>query len=79
MSYSKGDSFAAIESVKAASEIYMPISGEITDVNTSLVEVPETLNEDVYENGWLVKIKATGDESEQDDLLEYEDYKEEVE
>ncbi len=77
--YSKGDSFAAVESVKAASEIYMPISGEVTDVNTALVESPETLNEDVYEKGWLVKINPTGDTSEQDDLLEYEDYKEEVE
>lgn len=79
VSFSKGDSFAAIESVKAASEIYMPISGEVIDVNTALVEAPETLNEDVYENGWLIKIKATGDASEQDDLLEYSDYKEEVE
>ncbi len=77
--YSKGDSFAAIESVKAASEIYMPISGEIVEANTAIVETPETLNEDVYENGWLVKIKATADASELDDLLEYEDYKEEVE
>ena len=77
--YSKGESFAAIESVKAASEIYLPISGEIVEVNTNLVETPELLNEDVYENGWLVKIKATGDTSEQDDLMEYEDYKEEVE
>lgn len=76
--FAKGESFAAIESVKAASEIYMPISGEVVDVNTALVETPESLNEDVYENGWLVKIKATGDESEQTDLLEYEDYKEEV-
>jgi len=79
VSFSKGDSFAAIESVKAASEIYMPISGEVIDVNTALVEAPETLNEDVYENGWLIKIKATRDASEQDDLLEYSDYKEEVE
>ncbi len=77
--FAKGDSFAAIESVKAASEIYMPISGEIIDVNTALVEAPETLNEDVYEKGWLVKINSTGDASEQDDLLEYSDYKEEVE
>ena len=76
--YSKGDSFAAVESVKAASEIYMPISGKVIDVNTSLVETPEALNEDVYENGWLVKIEATGDASEQNDLLEYNDYKEEV-
>jgi len=77
--YSKGDSFAAIESVKAASEIYMPISGEVIDVNTTLVDTPEKLNEDVYETGWLVKIKATADDSELDDLLEYSDYKEEVE
>ena len=76
--FAKGESFAAIESVKAASEIYMPISGEVISVNTELVEAPETLNEDVYEGGWLIKIKATGDESEQADLLEYEDYKEEV-
>lgn len=77
-SFAKGESFAAVESVKAASEIYMPISGEVVDVNADLVETPETLNDDVYENGWLVKIKATGNETEQDDLLEYEDYKEEV-
>ncbi len=79
VSYSKGDSFAAVESVKAASEIYMPVSGKILEVNTKMVETPELLNEDVYEAGWLVKIKASGDLSEQDDLLEYEDYKEEVE
>ena len=76
--YSKGDAFGAVESVKAASEIYMPVSGEILEVNTSLVDAPEKLNEDVYETGWLVKIKATGDDSEQNDLLEYSDYKEEV-
>ncbi len=78
VSYSKGDSFAAVESVKAASEIYMPISGKILEVNTKIVENPEILNEDVYEEGWLVKVKALGDTSEQDDLLEYEDYREEV-
>ena len=77
--FAKGDTFATIESVKAASEIYMPISGTILEVNTALVDAPETLNEDVYEQGWLVKVKATGDISEQDDLLEYEDYKEELE
>lgn len=77
--FSKGDTFATIESVKAASEIYMPISGTILEVNADLVDAPETLNEDVYDQGWLVKVKATGDISEQDDLLEYEDYKEELE
>lgn len=78
MSFSKGDSFATIESVKAASEIYLPISGEVVAVNTSLADTPEILNEDVYESGWLVKISATGEEDEQNDLMEYEDYKEEV-
>ena len=77
--FAKGDTFATIESVKAASEIYMPISGTILEVNTALVDAPETLNEDVYDQGWLVKVKATGDISEQDDLLEYEDYTEELE
>ncbi len=77
--FAKGDTFATIESVKAASEIYMPISGTILEVNADLVDAPETLNEDVYDQGWLVKVKATGDISEQDDLLEYEDYKEELE
>ena len=43
------------------------------------MDSPEILNEDSYEKGWLVKIEATGDESEQNDLLEYEDYKEELE
>lgn len=77
--FKKGESFAAIESVKAASEIYMPISGKVVAVNEALVDAPETLNEDVYVAGWLVKIEATGDASEQNDLMEYEDYKEELE
>lgn len=77
--YKKGDSFAAIESVKAASEIYMPISGKIVEINEPLVEAPEELNQDVYENGWLVKVEATGDAAaEMTDLMEYEDYKESV-
>ena len=78
MSYVKGDSFGTIESVKAASELYSPISGDVIDVNTMLVDSPETLNEDVYDKGWLIKLNATGSELEQTDLLEYEDYKEEV-
>lgn len=76
--FSKGESFAAIESVKAASEIYMPISGKIIEVNEPLVEAPENLNQDVYENGWLVKIESDADAAETADLMEYEDYKESV-
>lgn len=77
--FKKGDTFANIESVKAASEIYMPISGKIIDVNTALVDTPEALNEDCWEGGWLVKIEPTGGENELDDLLSYSDYKEELE
>ena len=77
--FAKGDTFANIESVKAASEIYMPISGKILEINEDAVNAPEILNEDSYEKGWLVKVEATGDISEQNDLLEYEDYKEELE
>ncbi len=77
--FHKGETFATVESVKAASEIYMPISGKVTEVNNEVADSPEILNEDSYEKGWLVKIKKTGDEAELGDLMEYEDYKEELE
>lgn len=77
--FKKGETFATVESVKAASEIYMPVSGKIIAINDALANSPEKLNEDCYENGWLVKIETTGDAAEQADLLEYEDYKEELE
>ena len=75
--FNKGETFATVESVKAASEIYMPVSGKIVEINETAVDAPETLNENNFE--WLVKIELTGDASEQTDLLEYEDYKEELE
>lgn len=78
--FKKGETFATVESVKAASEIYMPISGRVIEINEEAVDTPEILNEDAWEKGWLVKIEATGDAlTEQTDLLEYEDYKEELE
>ncbi len=77
--FKKGETFANIESVKAASEIYMPISGKIVEVNDALVDAPESLNEDCYENGWLVKVLPTAGEDEYSDLLTYADYKEELE
>lgn len=76
--YKKGETFATIESVKAASEIYMPISGKIIEINEEIANAPETLNEDCYEKGWMVKIEKTGNDAEFADLLEYEDYKEEI-
>lgn len=78
--FKKGETFATIESVKAASEIYMPISAKVIEINEEAVDSPEILNEDSYEKGWLVKVEAIGDvEDEEKDLLEYEDYKEELE
>ena len=77
--FSKGDTFANIESVKAASEIYMPISGKIVEVNSELVDAPEKLNEDCYESGWLVKVESEAKEDEFKDLMSYADYKEELE
>ncbi|MCM1339962.1 MAG: glycine cleavage system protein GcvH [Muribaculaceae bacterium] len=77
--FAKGDTFANIESVKAASEIYMPVSGKIVEVNEGLVDAPESLNEDCYENGWLVKIEPTSGDDDFSDLMTYADYKEELE
>ena len=77
--FKKGDTFANIESVKAASEIYMPISGKIVEVNSELIDAPEKLNDDCYENGWLVKVETEAKEDEFSDLMSYENDKEELE
>lgn len=74
----KGEVFATIESVKAASEIYMPIGGKIVEINEAVVDNPEILNESPYEKGWLVKIESETATADSIDLLEYDDYKEEV-
>lgn len=55
--FEKGDSFATIESVKAASDVYMPVSGTVVTVNSSLADEPSKVNEDSYAEGWLVKLK----------------------
>jgi len=78
-SFVKGESFATVESVKAASEIYMPIGGEVIEINESIIEKPELLNEDPLETAWLIKIRSNSDEVEFKDLMEYSDYKDEVE
>ena len=77
--FSKNEAFATIESVKAASEIYMPISGEVVEVNEEIVNSPELLNDESYENKWFVKIKSDADQVEFADLMDYSDYKEEIE
>ena len=77
--FSKGEVFATIESVKAASEIYMPISGKVVEVNEEVANSPELLNDEAFENKWLIKIESDADQVEFADLLDYSDYKEEVE
>ncbi|CAM4234828.1 glycine cleavage system protein GcvH [Pseudoalteromonas byunsanensis] len=68
-----GEDCAVAESVKAASDIYAPISGTIVAINEELEDSPETVNNDAYGDGWLFRIKAT-DESELDNLLDAEGY-----
>ena len=57
----KGTAFGVVESVKAASDVYMPISGVVTEVNSALNSQHELINADPYEKGWLIKVKVTGD------------------
>jgi len=56
----KGDEFGVIESVKAASDLYAPISGEVVEVNEALEDSPENVNEAPYEDGWIMKVRLDG-------------------
>jgi glycine cleavage system H protein len=58
-SFEKGDSIGVVESVKAASDLYLPAAGEIVEVNEALQDAPEAINSDPYGEGWIVKFKAT--------------------
>ena len=73
--YNTGDDCAVVESVKAASDVYCPVSGEIIEVNEGLVDAPEMVNQDPYGDGWLFKLKPN-DAGEVEDLLNAEAYKE---
>ena len=66
-------SYAEVESVKAVSDVYAPLSGEVTEVNDALSDSPEKVNEDPYGEGWLVRIKLS-DPSETDDLMDASSY-----
>jgi len=68
-----GEDCAVAESVKAASDIYAPITGEVLEINEDLEESPENVNNDAYGDGWLFKVKAS-DESELENLLDAEGY-----
>ncbi len=58
----KNEAFATVESVKAASEIYMPVSGKITEINEAIVNSPELLNDESYEDKWLVRFESNADQ-----------------
>ena len=68
-----GDEFGTIESVKAVSPLYMPLSGKVVEVNSELRDHPELVNDDCYDEGWIVRIEITNTD-EQEDLLDAEGY-----
>ena len=69
----KDEPYAEVESVKAVSDVIAPLSGEIVEVNTALADKPETINEDPYGEGWLVRVRLT-DPSEREALLDADAY-----
>lgn len=71
--FAKGDVFGTVESVKAASDVYLPLSGEIIAVNKELEDSPQLVNEDPYGKGWFVRIKVS-DPDEAKDLLSADAY-----
>ena len=68
------ESYAEVESVKAVSDVFAPLSGEVVEVNETLADAPERINDDPYGDGWLVRVKLS-DTSEVDGLLDVEAYK----
>ncbi|MAH25408.1 MAG: glycine cleavage system protein H [Opitutae bacterium] len=76
-SFSRGEVFGVVESVKAASDLYMPVGGEVLEINEELGDSPEKLNESPYDDGWIIKIKSSASE-EMSFLLTADQYKEEI-
>lgn len=73
-----GKPFGVVESVKAVSDIYSPLSGEVIEINEELPDTPETLNTSPYEDGWLIKMRLSNPE-ELDELLDADSYQELIE
>jgi glycine cleavage system H protein len=74
--FDAGDSFGTVESVKAVSDLYIPVGGEVTEVNEALNDQPEKINEDPYGEGWMVKLRVSDEGS---GLLSASDYEQFVE
>ena len=71
---SRNSSYGEVESVKAVSDLIAPLSGEVLEVNQQVVDAPETVNEDPYGTGWLIRIRMT-EAAERDELLSLDDYR----
>ena len=76
--FDHGDTFGVVESVKAVSDLYSPLTGTIREINEILVDAPEGINEHPYDDGWMISIELD-DESELEELMELEDYRKYVE
>lgn len=74
----KGEIFGTVEAVKTVSDLFMPVSGEVTEVNEALADAPELINKDPYGEGWMIKIKIA-DEADISGLLSPADYKKLIE
>jgi glycine cleavage system H protein len=74
----RGEAFGVVESIKAVSDIYAPVSGEVVAVNEALFDRPELLNDDPYGEGWLVEVDPS-DEAEFDELLTAAEYRDQIE
>lgn len=77
-SLDKGEIFGTVEAVKTVSDLFMPVSGEVTEVNEALADNPEVVNKDPYGDGWMIKVKISN-EAEIDDLLSAADYQKMIE
>jgi glycine cleavage system H protein len=71
------DAVCVVESVKAASDVYMPVSGEVLEVNEALADAPETINDSPYDDGWLIRIKPSNPD-EFDELMDADTYEAEI-
>ena len=73
--FDAGEAFGTVESVKAVSDLYAPVGGEVVEVNSALEDAPEKINEDPYGDGWIIKLRTSGEA----DLLSPEEYERVVE
>jgi glycine cleavage system H protein len=71
--FEAGEEFGTIESVKAVSSLFSPMAGKVTDINSELADRPETVNEDCYDDGWLIRVELS-EPQKQDELLSRDEY-----